>query len=445
VYKWYNNVPPCASGRLMQISGTCWFNAGLNIVLLSPTLSKFLIMQWYKLDKTSQEKFMKDDNFKSCFNHENSDATYSIKDMLYLLVYHILIKNKRISYDKGNIAQIMAARIGDLYKDRKKKSPEKIRAPFTQEEINNPVDTNFYKTDDNMKDAESGDSGIGMKILLESIIPDEFATHLSGDELINGDKSIKRDTQKIDISKDQFAAEEVMTKPPNILLIDSGTKDNFKNIPRIINITVEGITEEYILEAATLGVDGVHAIAGLMCNDIPYIYDSNNVIATSDWTDDKYTEYIKAVEEQGITTYAKNKDSMKGLSAVLYIKSSFKKYVEEYNLAPPKVNVEPPHVETPPAENAAEPATPPVTPAPPGKEPAASPIVSQTPPEAETPHVETPHVENAVEPAASPTASQTPPIATIPPTQPGIALKASDGGHQKRKYTRKVKTQNTTS
>jgi hypothetical protein len=490
-YKWYNNVPPCASGRLMQISGTCWFNAGLNIVLLSPTLSKFLIMQLYKLDQETQERFMKDDNFNRCFNLENPDATYSIKDMLYLLVYHILIKNKRISYDKGNIAQIMAARIGDLYKDRQKnnpKDPKKIKKPFTQEEINKKVKEDFYKIDDNMKDAESGDPGNGMKILLESIIPDDFATHLSGDELITGNNPLKRDTKKIDISRDQFAGEEVMKEPPNILLIDSGTEDKFKNVPRTINITVEGITEEYILEAATLGVDGVHAIAGLMCNDIPYIYDSNNVIATSDWTDDKYTEYIKAVKEQGITTYAKDVNSMKGLSTVLYIKSSFKKYVEAYNLAPPKVNAAapietplvtptkvnttPPATEPPPTENAPPPeaeqatpgteqppnaAPPKVNAAPPGAKPPpnAAPPGAKPPPNAAPPGAKPPPAENAAQTPTPPaTASQTPPITKVPPIQPGIApplpetgteLKASGGGHQKRKYTRKVKTQNTTS
>ena len=96
---------------------------------------------------------------------------------------------------------------------------------------------------------------------------------------------------------------------------------------------------------------------------------------------------------------------MKGLSAVLYIKSSFKKEVEEYNLAPPKVTaaapVETPLV-TPPPETATPPvasqASPPETAAPPGTEP---------------------------------------PETVIPP--------AAVGGHQKRKYTRKVKTQNTTS
>lgn len=366
-YKWYFSVPPCASGRLMQISGTCWFNAGLNVVLLSPTISKVLIMKWIELTEEQKKPFMDDNNFDSCFNPklDKTSTDNSIVEMLFFLIYHILIKNKKITYDKGNISKIPAILVGDIYKS------DAGKEVLTNEIIN---DENRLKNKEffekNSKDAEGGDANINIKILLESIIPSIFTQYLC-------DNKFKLESFTLpNIQK--YRSQEYIKELPNILQIRYGELINFKTAPKNINITFNGKEETYELEASTLNVDDSHVISGLICNDIPYIYDSNNVIAVTDWPNNKYNEYLNAVKEQHIKSYAQNTDSVKGMSGVIYIKSSFKKAVEEYDLTSKKVTAE---------------------------------------------------------------QSSTPPTKTAPEHAPSVEQPTTTtGGHPKRKYTRKVKT-----
>jgi hypothetical protein len=52
----------------------------------------------------------------------------------------------------------------------------------------------------------------------------------------------------------------------------------------------------YHLEAAGINSKG-HAIIGLHCNGIPYMYDSNNIIAQSNWPDIDFSGYFEKVME----------------------------------------------------------------------------------------------------------------------------------------------------
>jgi len=198
---------------------------------------------------------------------------------------------------------------------------------LTSEIINDETrlkDKEFFER--NSKDAEGGDASINIRILLESIIPYDFTEFLCPDtfKLESSTESFILPSIKV------YSSQEDIKELPNILQIHNGKLVTFTTVPKKVMITLNEKTEEYELEASTLGVDGIHAISGLICNDIQYIYDSNNVIAVTDWSDNKYDEYLNAVKEQHITNYAQTKDSMKGMSAVIYIKSSFKKEVEDY-------------------------------------------------------------------------------------------------------------------
>jgi hypothetical protein len=70
----------------------------------------------------------------------------------------------------------------------------------------------------------------------------------------------------------------------------------FKNVPHKINIKINNLIEEYTLEASTIKVSGKYTIAGLLCNGIPCVYDSNNIIANCDWTTNKYKKYLDTLE-----------------------------------------------------------------------------------------------------------------------------------------------------
>lgn len=52
----------------------------------------------------------------------------------------------------------------------------------------------------------------------------------------------------------------------------------------------------YHLEAA--GINSIrHAIIGLHCNGIPYMYDSNNIIAQPNWPEIDFSGYFEKVME----------------------------------------------------------------------------------------------------------------------------------------------------
>jgi len=324
-YRWYFNVPPCANGRLMQLSGTCWFNASINVFLLSPTISKYLMVKWIALEKDDPDQatyFKNDINFNACFNPNNPKTGNSLQDMIYFLVYNILIANKKLAYNNGNISAIPGAIVGDAYKDRTKEEKSK---EFNHEKINKEITADFFAL--NKHDAEGGDPSKGVRILMESMFPDN---EIFAQRLITNKTSIDRNTKVIDISQQIFAGDDEIKTLPNILEIHNGQGQFIHSAPRKVTIKLgDKQTAEYYLEASTLGVDGKHAIAGLLCDnnsaeETPYIYDSNNVIALSDWTNNEYTTYLKAVQEANIQEYAQSKESMQGMSALIYVKETFK-------------------------------------------------------------------------------------------------------------------------
>ena len=91
------HIPSCASGRLVQFTGTCWFNASLNSMLLSETSKALLILKWKVLPTAEKKVIIDFGGLEKCMQ-----KTASLKTMLYIVIYNILIKNEKAHIHQGD-------------------------------------------------------------------------------------------------------------------------------------------------------------------------------------------------------------------------------------------------------------------------------------------------------------------------------------------------------
>jgi hypothetical protein len=66
---------------------------------------------------------------------------------------------------------------------------------------------------------------------------------------------------------------------------------------------------DFKLEASIIQLENAdktklrHSVAGLMCNGIPYIYDSTNYVAQTDWPNGNLGEYMDVLVEEGYSGF----------------------------------------------------------------------------------------------------------------------------------------------
>ena len=91
---------------------------------------------------------------------------------------------------------------------------------------------------------------------------------------------------------------------------------HIKRLPEVIFVN----KQKYLLESASIGFkmdESYHAIAGLRCRDVFYVYDSNNVLAETNWVKGNLSKYLIELKKTGM-----NADifSLSKYYNVLYIK-----------------------------------------------------------------------------------------------------------------------------
>lgn len=92
-----------------------------------------------------------------------------------------------------------------------------------------------------------------------------------------------------------------------MIIVISNLEKNFNKAPN--QITIKNTT--YTLEASVIKPAIDHAIAGLHCNKLEYVYDSLNVITYDHWTDGNIDNYLKYMDN--VAFY--------GLKVLIYIRS----------------------------------------------------------------------------------------------------------------------------
>lgn len=263
-YKWYMNVPLCASNRLRQLSGTCWFNTAINTLLLTPYILNIIIDNFNKNGQKYIEEIAAIP-FNTCLSEK------SLKTKLHVILYNLFINEK-----KGN-NWIKAS--DNIIKSMIENNEIEGGRPI--EAVNNIV--NQLQLTENIKVID---------LLKENIkeldILDELGT-VTNFKLVNGK------LEKIDSVLGAPAAEYDSTLPKVFI-----HNYSLHNAHKVININ----NCRYSLVASSLAISGDsigHAIAGLKCNDVYYIYDSNNFIIKVDWRNTSWIHDYNSITRKSIT------------------------------------------------------------------------------------------------------------------------------------------------
>jgi hypothetical protein len=280
-FKWYFSIPPCATARVSQSTGTCWMNALVNSMFLSEYTSKLIKSRF------SEEEIIPLNSF--------GQQSVDLESMMKSLVYHLLIKTGKASPSDGNFMGHLAT----LVKCRYMKMDESSKGCGT---------IAFGSAGGNVLK--------GLRVILPTILhPTDFMvvdvseySFSSYKELYDRYRKIfeeERSFQKSPAQSDAALAEskEVYNLHKNVATMSLDKiflTETFRKLrrPRLLAVLPRSkidLVEEisigsvrYRIEACVLGLrsrvdGGTHAVCGVICNNRTYVYDSNNFLAESDW------------------------------------------------------------------------------------------------------------------------------------------------------------------
>ncbi len=253
-YRYFNRTMSCARGRVLQFRGTCWFNTILNTMLLTPPLKSYLKAKLSTYSE-SYAPYIKDGIF-----------SYTVPESIVLL-------GMEASYDDVEPHYLHL---------RRTLAPNLFSEPFK---------AFFY-------------ARLNSSLYLD----DKCLLHLSkllNPTTIDAGKSrfIRYLFDILSIEYDYFEIENKSLHDfdedfvPSIIEFLNNSTKQFALISRLIYCGKYSIplhTNNYHLESAGLASIN-HSIIGLHCNSIPYIYDSNNIIAPSNWPEMDFSGYFEKV------------------------------------------------------------------------------------------------------------------------------------------------------
>lgn len=286
-FTWFLGRSPCASGRLSQMSGTCWFNSGLNIMLLTPVIAEYMKAYW-NTELTQSEKTSSQASFDVCL-HPSAD----LRKMLNIVVYNLLIKHRKAVLSDGDFMQRLAA-------------ATKLRKQYGQDE----------KTQAKKLSELPGNSGYGSSGFARDAIEIIMATlfdHPSPKNSVYDVISFKNapDAQR---AFESSHAEKALYKLPQTLQTLSGSLSSSKDILLMIPADVYRLypdgskrlevgsfstlpetisvgSSRFSLQSAAASSPN-HTIACFTCNRTRYVYDSNRyLVRVPGWPKGDLHEY----------------------------------------------------------------------------------------------------------------------------------------------------------
>lgn len=262
-YKIITNSPSCSKGKILQLQNTCWFNSILNGILLGRGLKNLLFTKLHDKYKTDQLEGLD----KLLDTHLQGDSCpINVNELLYAVIKRAFERNDHIVIDELQYTKLNAKQqniirnMSNAVKYSKQKQPEnKLGKP----------EFNIYD---------------GLERILKSLFE-------KGQYFMYTFTSMYIDSLKDELTKQK--------EKPEVLVLCWLSKgyERFKIHQKI---------EDYELDFAILHGVGVsdsesnHSICGFICNGEPYVYDSNNVFAKSDWINHDLTEYYEKCIELDI-------------------------------------------------------------------------------------------------------------------------------------------------
>ena len=250
-WKMHFRVPPCANGRTMQHRGTCWFNTALNVVLLSPALSRMAKAAYRRWrDKRTTSTGSRSLRLRGNTSYEDMCPDFRnpppVEDMFFAVVHNLFYEGRRLSQSHGDPLMAMAGRV-------------KLGKGGTLPHL-------FH--------GEGGNALVGLQALVMAMSERSLVYKLGG-----GDD---------DDTLADFISNMTPSQPPIMLIELPANKRNQR----------ASAGAAYVLDAALIKLEdpndrnGVHhVVSGLTCNGVPYVYDSNNYVAQTDWPNGVLTGY----------------------------------------------------------------------------------------------------------------------------------------------------------
>jgi hypothetical protein len=352
-FKWYFSVPPCLSSRLVQSTGTCWMNSIINSLFFIPEIITLLTSKYNSLlnkddiDKITFDKFdcttcnydlktllfslinnllinkkkasNTDGNFigfiaskvkclyenklemcnnkqygdggdpykgleiilKEIFNNDNIHYCLSLEEEIIKEQNKIIDKiNKNIN-DKSILIKEFNNKIEDY--ENKNKEISKLIIDYNHKKLKNILDEIDLK-----------------KIILNKVNEEINLLEIKIDELeklietLNKSLLELKNLYKILSTDNYFSNDEIkkfifkvieQKNFPKILILNKNMFDN--------NINININLYNYKLCSSSISLGGInHAIAGIICNDKYYIYDSNNIIVEANWPQKDISNYL---------------------------------------------------------------------------------------------------------------------------------------------------------
>ena len=252
-WKMHFRVPACSNGRTLQHKGTCWFNTALNVVLLSPVLSR--VARSAALVHARTRGIATAGYEDMCPNMNNPPA---IAELFFAVVHNLFFRARRLSRSHGDAITPMAGRA--KHGDRNGPLPH----------LNHGVGGNPLT---GLKTLIRAMSAHSLSVDLDDLTPASGVLGLTGGR-----------------------------RPPIVMAVfpEGGHRGS--------RTCARGLDGEpgYALDAALILLthparpkgEG-HVVAGLICNGVPYVYDSNNIVAHTDWPNDDMRGYRAELEKDG--------------------------------------------------------------------------------------------------------------------------------------------------
>lgn len=273
-YQYYFDVPPCAYGRFLQSTGTCWMNAILNTIILTPKMAEIAVKNFYDdtmlIQEARQYIIKKIHNFSNLNNEE-----LQIRTLLFGMIYLLFIKKVKAQPEDGNFVASIGARVKGL------------------SENSNQF---FWKTQKMSMEEYSDGSRVKEGFLV--VLPILFKKDI--------DYTIDYTIDDTDSTINKKYISPIIIDIPNIAKSE-----------RIVEL----IGGKYKLEAGGIRLSwDPHGVAGLKCDDKFYIYDSNQKIAYDDWyRQDTTHNYIEKYKDN-YRTQSEENDKRYMIDYAIYIK-----------------------------------------------------------------------------------------------------------------------------
>lgn len=301
-YKYYMETPYCFYHRLFQTSGTCWMNSILNLLVLLPPLVEILIKKFDSYRRKNEIITLGYGGYDKL--KDNDDLEY----MIYIIVYNLLIQQNKPNYTNADIINNIGAKVKSIY-------------------------------DKPTTNGDGGTSGLGLAAILNTLnLYDDISfidfNYLSNKANIYNGAKINKDTmdkkihyylgttnEEIKISDTSDNLSDLSQKIVNLGILMKENeieieKDMYRHKPKVLQEQLHNFLEknkgkakdilivfasttsykvtinDYKLIGSVVNFNG-HAIIGIYCvtDKQYYLYDSNNIIVQTDWSQDELKKY----------------------------------------------------------------------------------------------------------------------------------------------------------